>query len=291
MADDVRIATGLRNHRKTKRLRRMLGAEGCWSLVCLFLWAGDERWTGDLSGLSDEDIEEEAAWEGEPGALVAALVEVRFLVGAEGGRSIHDWQEHNPYASTRGERVQKARKAAAARWSRRAGLNDATSMPGACGEHATRTDEQCPPTPTPTNTPVPTEQGAAAPADPIFGTGLAFLVRKGIPEAKARPFLGKLRKQAGDVQAAAILAVAEDQDVSDPIPWLSKAAVNARAGPQQTQSKTLSAIHMLEGMKHGLADTRNHDRLSEAPLFELGQDPGNGPDPRDRGRLGRGSDG
>lgn len=69
-----------------------------------------------------------------------------------------------------------------------------------------------------------------------------------------------------------------------------------RAQPQgppghAPQSKTLSAIHMLEGMKHGLADTRNHDRLSEAPLFELGQDPGNGPDPRDRGRLGRGSDG
>ena len=62
------------------------------------------------------------------------------------------------------------------------------------------------------------------------------------------------------------------------------------AAPQQ-QSKTLSAIHMLEGMKHGLADTRDHDRLSEAPLFERGQDPGNGPDPRDRGRLGRGPDG
>lgn len=45
-------------------------------------------------------------------------------------------------------------------------------------------------------------------------------------------------------------------------------------GPPQPQSKTLSAIHMLEGMKHGLADTRDHDRLSEAPLFELGKDAG-----------------
>lgn len=45
-------------------------------------------------------------------------------------------------------------------------------------------------------------------------------------------------------------------------------------GPPQPQSKTLSAIHMLEGMKHGLADTRNHDRLSEAPLLEFGPDPG-----------------
>src|SRR5690606_8487989 len=52
----------------------------------------------------------------------------------------------------------------------------------------------------------PKGSGAGAPADPIFGTGLAFLIRKGIPADKARPFLGKLRKQAGDVQAAAILA-------------------------------------------------------------------------------------
>lgn len=44
-------------------------------------------------------------------------------------------------------------------------------------------------------------------------------------------------------------------------------------GQAQQPSKTLSAIQLLEGMKNGLDDKRNHDRLSEAPLLELGSDP------------------
>lgn len=273
--DDVRIATGLRNHRKTKRLKRLLGADGCWSLVCLFLWAGEQRWTGDLVGLTDDDIEEEAGWDGARGALIAALIEVRFLVGDEGYRAIHDWQEHNPYAASKGARIDKSKRAAKARWAREGAAKDATGMPDACGEHATRTNGQCPPAPTPTPTSsVANATGATAPADPIFGTGLAFLVRKGIPADKARPFLGKLRKQAGDVQAAAILADCEANDISDPIPWLSQAAVNARAGPNQQTSKTLGAIQRLEGLKHGLDDTRTADRLPKAPVPRLGADPG-----------------
>lgn len=267
MADDVRIATGLRNHRKTKRLKRLIGAEGCWALVCLFLYAGEEKWTGDLTGLTDEDIEEEAGWDGTPGAFVAALLEVRFLVGDRGYRAIHDWEEHNPYAASKGARIAKAKKGAKARWHKD---DDATGMPRACPEHATRINKQCPPAPTPTNT-VTNVTDAGASADPIFGSGLAFLVRKGIPAAKARPFLGKLRKQAGDVHAAAILADCEAHDISDPIPWLSRAAVNAREGPPQ--SKTLGAIHQLEAMKHGLAANRTSDGLPKTPLLGFGPDP------------------
>lgn len=39
-------------------------------------------------------------------------------------------------------------------------------------------------------------------------------------------------------------------------------------------SKTLSAIHQLEGMKHGMANQRNPDRLPEAPVLGLGADAG-----------------
>lgn len=281
--DDVRIATGLRHHRKTKRLRRLLGAEGCWSLVCLFLWAGEERWTGDLSGLTDEDIEEEAGWEGAPGALVSALLEVRFLVGEPGRRAIHGWEEHNPYAASKGERIEKGRRGANARWKKRAESKaaDATGMPPACSEHApgmppacpphaTRTIEQCPPAPAPTYS-VANATGAVAPPDPLFGTGLAFLTARGVPEKPARAFLGKLRKQVGDVAAAALLAEAEAQDISDPIPWLSRAAMNARAGPAgQPASRAMGAIQQLEEMKRGLAGNRNHDGFSEVDLPRLG---------------------
>lgn len=71
------------------------------------------------------------------------------------------------------------------------------------------------------------------PADPIWGAGLAFLMRKGIPEKPARGLLGKVKHALGDAEAARIIGDAETQDVSDPAPWLLKAIVSAkaRAGP------------------------------------------------------------
>lgn len=72
----------------------------------------------------------------------------------------------------------------------------------------------------------PVEQKAI---DPIWGAGLAFLVRKGIPEKQARPLIGKLRKAAGDVRTGAILAKAEEDDISDPAPWLMAAAEKSKA--------------------------------------------------------------
>lgn len=94
----------------------------------------------------------------------------------------------------------------------------------------------------------PNGSGASAPsepkADPIWGSGLAFLKRKGIPEKPARSLLGQLRKAAGDVQCGALLADAEAQDVSDPAPWLLKAAANARSsrGVSDAAPIRLSAV-------------------------------------------------
>lgn len=161
MSDDVRIATGLPNHPKTKKLHRRLGAEGCWTLVCLLLWVGAEKWDGDLSGMSDEDIELAAGWTGSPDAFVEALLEVRFMVGDPGERRIHDWAEHNPYAASKGARIAKGKRAADARWSKRDAPSikkDAPSMQPASGEHAPRIDKQCPPAPTPAPTPTRPKQ-------------------------------------------------------------------------------------------------------------------------------------
>lgn len=77
------------------------------------------------------------------------------------------------------------------------------------------------------------EKHAEQPADPIFGTGLDLLKRKGVPEKTARSFLGMLRKSCGDdLAAAALLVRAEADDVSDPVAWLTKAAKATKAGPQ-----------------------------------------------------------
>ena len=49
-----------------------------------------------------------------------------------------------------------------------------------------------------------------------------------------------------------------------------------RGPPAQARepSKTLTAIHTLEAMNHGMADTRNHNRVPEAPLLGFGPNPG-----------------
>ncbi|WP_074869113.1 YdaU family protein [Lysobacter enzymogenes] len=128
--------------------------------------------------------------------------------------------------------------------------------------------------------PVANATGADAPpngppSDPIWGSGLAFLIRKGIPEKPARGLLGQLRKAAGDVECGAILADAEAKDISDPAAWLMKAAANARTnrgppgspgGNRAPQSKTGQAIQALEEMKRGLAGNGNSDGFSEAAL-------------------------
>lgn len=289
MTDDVRISTGLRRHRKTKRLKRILGSDGCWALVCLFLWAGEERWTGDLSGLSDADIEEEADWDGKPGALVAALLEVGYLDGAERQRNIHAWSEHNPYAASKGARIERGKKGAKARWNKDSDCSEhAPSMRQAQTSNA---HGQCPPAPAPAPTPaenlsVANATGAGAPAvkaDPIWDTGLAFLIRKGIPIKPARGLLGQLRKAAGDIQCGAILADAEAQDISDPAPWLMKAAANAKARGSPNGApvgKTMQAIQALQEMKNGLALNRDHDGVSETALLEFGKDSGGRGNPR-----------
>jgi uncharacterized protein YdaU (DUF1376 family) len=77
----------------------------------------------------------------------------------------------------------------------------------------------------PTITRVNTEAKASGvPPDPIFGDGLAFLVGCGENERGARAFLGKLRKAVGDLEAVELLATAQRQRVSSPIPWLRAAA-------------------------------------------------------------------
>lgn len=99
---------------------------------------------------------------------------------------------------------------------------------------------------------------APRPSDPLWGRGLAFLIRKGAAEKPARSFLGNLCKQVGQVQAIALLSQAEEADAVEPIAWLAKAA----------QSKVLS----LRGGKLA-RDARSEDEIvaaNEAAAFRLG---------------------
>jgi len=162
MADDARISTAFPRHPKTVKVQRRLGLAGCWSLLCLFLWAADNRPDGDLKGMTAEDIEIAANWEGESGTFLQTLTDVRFLDGDPGSYSIHDWKEHNPWAAGRPERIAAAKKAAKARWQSPDDQqgDGAVCMQGACDPHVSAMPTSPPLTITPDTTtpnPLPSE--------------------------------------------------------------------------------------------------------------------------------------
>jgi hypothetical protein len=109
MSTDARLSTGLPAHPKTKKLIRRVGEAGAWGLVCLILWARDNRPDGDLEGMTAEDIELAVDWRGAPDAFVESLCATGFLDGEEGSFHLHDWEEHQPWSSGSELRSAKAR--------------------------------------------------------------------------------------------------------------------------------------------------------------------------------------
>lgn len=112
MVSDARLNIGFPHHPKTQKLRRRLGADGTWSLVCLILWTAANRSNGLLSGMTHEDLEIAAGWEGGAGVFVNTLIEVGFLDQLDDALALHDWIDHNPWAFGSDERSEKARYAA-----------------------------------------------------------------------------------------------------------------------------------------------------------------------------------
>lgn len=157
---DIRLSLEFFDHPKVGKLERRLGLEAVVCLLKLWGWAAKNRPNGKLEGLDVEDVEFVARWKGSEGEFVATLLALRLLDEVDGGFAVHDWEEHQAYASRSEERSSKARKAAEARWNKAAEvpvntesdakvmlnnatsnaksmLSDATSMPDAC-------DRQCP---------------------------------------------------------------------------------------------------------------------------------------------------
>lgn len=109
----------LRDHPKTKRLARRL----CTSLPCaighlhlLWWWAVDYAPDGDLSRFEDGDIADAVLWQGNPTALLDALIQSGFI---DPDRVIHDWDvyagrliEQREQAKERVRRWRSARKQA-----------------------------------------------------------------------------------------------------------------------------------------------------------------------------------
>lgn len=118
---DIRINCEIYSHPKIKKLRRRLGAEAVHSLFQLWMWTAKNRPSGDLFGMSHEDIELAVDWTGEELSFAKTLIELSFLDDIDGQLVIHDWAEHNPWAANAQDRKDAARKAVKARWDKASG--------------------------------------------------------------------------------------------------------------------------------------------------------------------------
>ena len=160
---DIRLKLDFFEHPKARKLRRRLGAEGVLCLLRLWLWAAANRPEGTLRGLDADDLELAAQWEGQPGELVAALCEFRLLDAppaspfscgesapgepeaagenpaapdcpeARRAFRIHDWAEHQAWASRSEERTKSAKRAAQARWASENNVENHQDADGVCG--------------------------------------------------------------------------------------------------------------------------------------------------------------
>jgi len=139
--DDHRVNVGWQAHPKRKKLQRRLGAQAVLSLMDLWSWAAQHRPSGDLAGLSDEDIALAVDYPGGAGEWVAALCEMRLLDGSECGRSLHNWAHHQPWVSGHAARSKAGKKAARKRWENRGVMRDASD---GIAENTIRIESQCP---------------------------------------------------------------------------------------------------------------------------------------------------
>lgn len=115
-ATDIRIKVGFIRHRKTRKLRRMLGADAVLCLVELWCYTAVNHPKGDLSGMTDEEMADVSGWpEDRAGDFAPALREVGFM---DPGNILHDWKEHQEYVYYGPERSDAARDRANVKWGR-----------------------------------------------------------------------------------------------------------------------------------------------------------------------------
>lgn len=164
MNTDFRLSIGLTSNPKTIKLMRRCGDRAFFCLIQLWGWVAQYRPDGDLVGMDTEAIEIAAGWAGVEGQLVEQLSAIGFLDGEDGAYSLHDWKEHNPWASgatARSEAASKAGKASAAKRAEKANAISTDSNEEVTDvERALATDsnEEATTSPSPSPSPSPKEE-------------------------------------------------------------------------------------------------------------------------------------
>jgi hypothetical protein len=96
---DEDMKRGVTNHPKFRRLKRRLGVPTyCVAGILESLWAFTSEFAedGDLSRFEPADLADYLEYEGDPVALVEALVAERWLDRKGKRLVVHDWEDHLP---------------------------------------------------------------------------------------------------------------------------------------------------------------------------------------------------
>ncbi len=158
---DIRVLLSFRNHRKLKRLMRVIGVGACYHLISLWCAAAETLPSGVLTGCDATDIAGMANWTDEPERLLDALIECRWIDARDGTYALHDWEEHQGWVVGSQKRSEIARRNAMARW--HPCEPDNAGMPPASGLDAVRNAESCPSAPSPPPPPSPSPSPLPSP--------------------------------------------------------------------------------------------------------------------------------
>lgn len=93
----VKIEQGTLTHRKTLRLKGLLGigvAQAVGHLTMLWVWAASSTKDGSLAGMTPTEIAEVSGWAGEPADFLAAMIDAGYIDEAPDGFRLHDWAEN-----------------------------------------------------------------------------------------------------------------------------------------------------------------------------------------------------
>lgn len=109
----VRVNTNFYSHRKTARLRAKIGDAAFWLPPRLWAYAAENQPDGNFDGYTADELAAHLGYTGNPKGMLQAMLQAGFM--DDNPLRIHDWAEYNSYHATFHER---AKKAAAARWSK-----------------------------------------------------------------------------------------------------------------------------------------------------------------------------
>jgi hypothetical protein len=105
----IRLQINYWTHRKTLRLKGLIGNDALWLMPRLWSYAAENQPDGDFSDYTEAEIAILTGYTGDASSMLQALQAAGFMDGMK----LHNWAEHNEYHNVFSER---AKKAAAARW-------------------------------------------------------------------------------------------------------------------------------------------------------------------------------